>query len=219
MTGWILCAPRIGDKARDKEMKWLTLCYPGNTAETDKWNLFAPEVPIEGAKLHSPPGFLRADLKYEEGKLIIVNLDRDVPEKEFLALFGEYGEVASHKLQVDFNSGLRNGKAWIKFKTHKQAIAAMVNLDGKSLNDRSIEIKQCLKKGCYPPTDFKNHPRKRSSSFETEEPRRQQPLKLQDSHKGSAMSPALEKVTSVPADPKPDKKEESNRIEMTEEDK
>lgn len=122
MTGWILCAPRIGDKARDKEMKWLTLCYPGNTAETDKWNLFAPEMPIEGAKLHQPPGFLRTDLKYEEGKLIIVNLDRDVPEKEFLALFGQFGEISSHKLQVDYNTGMRNGKAWIKFKSAKHAI-------------------------------------------------------------------------------------------------
>jgi hypothetical protein len=38
MTGWILCAPRYGDKELDKEMKWMTLCFPGNTAETDKWN-------------------------------------------------------------------------------------------------------------------------------------------------------------------------------------
>jgi hypothetical protein len=27
MTGWILCAPRFGDKERDKEMKWMTICY------------------------------------------------------------------------------------------------------------------------------------------------------------------------------------------------
>lgn len=93
MTGWILCAPRIGDKVRDKEMKWLTLCYPGNTAETDKWNLISPNDNMilppskSDLKLHHPPGFLRQDLKYEEGKLIIVNLDRDVPEREFLELF------------------------------------------------------------------------------------------------------------------------------------
>lgn len=43
MTNWILCAPRMGDKERDKELKWITLCYPGNTAETDKWNLISPQ--------------------------------------------------------------------------------------------------------------------------------------------------------------------------------
>jgi hypothetical protein len=92
MTGWILCAPRIGDKARDKEMKWLTLCYPGNTAETDKWNLVSPQEIVKAPKsaelkLYQPPAYQRPDLRYEEGKLIIVNLDRDVPEKEFLKLF------------------------------------------------------------------------------------------------------------------------------------
>ena len=137
-------------------MKWLTLCYPGNTAETDKWNLISPNDNMilppskSDLKLHHPPGFLRQDLKYEEGKLIIVNLDRDVPEREFLELFQEFGEIQSHKLQADFKSGLRNGKAWIKYKTAKQALYAMAELDGKSLNSRSIEIKQCLKKGFYP---------------------------------------------------------------------
>ena len=38
MTGWILCAPRNGENDLDKEMKCMTLCFPGYTAETDKWN-------------------------------------------------------------------------------------------------------------------------------------------------------------------------------------
>lgn len=50
MSGWILCAPRWGDKERDKEMKWMTLCFPGNTAETDKWHFIGMnEKLIEGA--------------------------------------------------------------------------------------------------------------------------------------------------------------------------
>jgi hypothetical protein len=46
MSGWILCAPRWGDKERDKEMKWMTLCFPGNTAETDKWNFISVDEKI-----------------------------------------------------------------------------------------------------------------------------------------------------------------------------
>jgi hypothetical protein len=48
MSGWILCAPRWGDKERDKEMKWMTLCFPGNTAETDKWNFVAADEKFTG---------------------------------------------------------------------------------------------------------------------------------------------------------------------------
>lgn len=48
MSGWILCAPRWGDKERDKEMKWMTLCFPGNTAETDKWNFISVDEQFGG---------------------------------------------------------------------------------------------------------------------------------------------------------------------------
>jgi hypothetical protein len=48
MSGWILCAPRWGDKERDKEMKWMTLCFPGNTAETDKWNFIRADEKFTG---------------------------------------------------------------------------------------------------------------------------------------------------------------------------
>ena len=151
MTGWILCAPRWGDKERDKEMKWMTLCYPGNTAETDKWNFF----PTCGKNLNSkqpcnPPGFERQDLQYEIGKLLIVNLDRDFPEKDFLELFGKYGSITGHKLCTDYLSGLRNGKAWITYKLNAEAEKALEALDGISLNKRSIEIKKSLKKGFVP---------------------------------------------------------------------
>ena len=140
MTGWILCAPRWGDKERDKEMKWMTLCFPGNTAETDKWNLITVDKqlvlnPISSAqeakeknikalvdpsvKIYQPPGFVKIEMQYEEGKLLVVNLDRDVPEREANELFAKYGELVNLKLCKDYENGKRNGKAWIHYKTSK----------------------------------------------------------------------------------------------------
>jgi hypothetical protein len=29
-------------------MKWMTLCFPGNTAETDKWNFIRPDEKFTG---------------------------------------------------------------------------------------------------------------------------------------------------------------------------
>jgi RNA recognition motif-containing protein len=47
-------------------------------------------------------------------------------------------------------SNKRNGKAWVLYKTTKQAEAALEALDGLILNNRSIEIKRSLKKGFVP---------------------------------------------------------------------
>lgn len=148
MTGWILCAPRKGDKDRDQEMKWMTLCYPGNTAETDKWNFLA-----EDGQLVGPPKYIRHELNYEEGKLLVVNLDRDVPEAEFLRVFGQFGEIVEHKLCENTTNGLRNGKAWVRYRTGREAERAMEELDGLSMNGRSIEVKKGLKKG-FTPQDY-----------------------------------------------------------------
>ncbi len=82
--------------------------------------------------------------------MIIVNLDRDVSEKEFLELFRKYGTVMSHEFCVNKDSKIRNGKAFITYKSTKEAEFAMQELDGKVLNNRSIEIKRSLKRGSVP---------------------------------------------------------------------
>ena len=57
---------------------------------------------------------------------------------------------------MDQHTNKRNGKAWVLYKTPKQAEAALDALDGLILNNRSIEIKRSLKKGFVPadPTNF-----------------------------------------------------------------
>lgn len=48
-----------------------------------------------------------------------MNLDRDVPESKFRELFSRYGEITHSKLCEDNATGLRNGKAWVLYKTSK----------------------------------------------------------------------------------------------------
>jgi RNA recognition motif-containing protein len=105
-------------------------------------------------------------LVYEEGKLLIVNLDRDVPESRFKDLFSKFGEIIHYKLCEDNSTGLRNGKAWVLYKTSKQAERCLDELDGLSLNNRSIEIKRSLKKG-FTPADQNNFTSKQKFQGQT----------------------------------------------------
>lgn len=79
-----------------------------------------------------------------------MNLDREYKEEKVLDLFGKYGEILDYRLCVDNRTNLRNGKAWILYKTIAQSEKAIDALDGMSLNNRSIEIKKSLKKGFVP---------------------------------------------------------------------
>ncbi len=69
---------------------------------------------------------------------------------KFLDIFGKHGDIIEHRLCVDYDTNKRNGKAWVLYKTTKQAEAALEALDGMILNNRSIEIKRSLKKGFVP---------------------------------------------------------------------
>jgi RNA recognition motif-containing protein len=70
--------------------------------------------------------------------------------ERFLEIFRKYGEILEHRLCVDYDTNKRNGKAWVLYKTSKQAEMALEALDGLILNNRSIEIKRSLKKGFVP---------------------------------------------------------------------
>ena len=75
-------------------------------------------------------------------KIYVGNLSFDVTEDELSAEFSAYGKVDSVAIPSDRFSGRPRGFAFIEMSSQTEAEAAIAELNGKSLNDRTIVVNE-----------------------------------------------------------------------------
>ncbi len=75
-------------------------------------------------------------------KLLIRNLDRLTTEEEIKGLFQEFGAVQSCNLVIDRDSGASKGFGFIEMPKSGEAIAAIKNLNNKTIGSNKIRVKK-----------------------------------------------------------------------------
>lgn len=72
-------------------------------------------------------------------KLHVGNLPSDIQEKDFAALFAEYGRVFNYELARDIFSGRCRGFGTVSMEGH-EARAAIAGLNGKTIGGNSLRV-------------------------------------------------------------------------------
>jgi len=75
-------------------------------------------------------------------KIYVGNLAFDVTEDEIAAEFGAYGNVESVAIPADRISGRPRGFAFVEMASKSEAEAAIAELNGKTLKDRTIVVNE-----------------------------------------------------------------------------
>ena len=75
-------------------------------------------------------------------KIYVGNLAFDVTEDELAAEFGAYGKVESVAVPTDKFSGRPRGFAFVEMASKSEAEAAIAELNGKTLRDRTIVVNE-----------------------------------------------------------------------------
>ncbi len=73
--------------------------------------------------------------------LFIGSLPTDLNEQELTELFAQYGTVRKLELPRDIFSGRNKGFAFVSMEGH-EARAAMAALDGKTLKDKQLKVRE-----------------------------------------------------------------------------
>ena len=72
--------------------------------------------------------------------IYVGNLSYEVTEDELKQEFAAFGEVTSIRIITDKYTGQPKGFAFIEMPTVSEGQAAINNLDGKTLNDRTLKV-------------------------------------------------------------------------------
>ena len=75
-------------------------------------------------------------------KIYVGNLPFDVTEDELTTEFGNYGKVESVAIPADRISGRPRGFAFVEMASTSEAEAAIAELNGKTLKDRTIVVNE-----------------------------------------------------------------------------
>ena len=75
-------------------------------------------------------------------KIYVGNLSFDVTEDEIAAEFGTYGNVESVAIPSDKFSGRPRGFAFVEMASKAEAEAAIAELNGKTLKERTIVVNE-----------------------------------------------------------------------------
>ncbi len=75
-------------------------------------------------------------------KIYVGNLSFDVTEDELAAEFGAYGQVDSVAIPADRISGRPRGFAFVEMASKSEAEAAITELNGKILKERTIVVNE-----------------------------------------------------------------------------
>ena len=75
-------------------------------------------------------------------KIYVGNLSYDVTEDELSAEFGTFGRVESVAIPADKFSGRPRGFAFVEMASKSEAEAAITELNGKILKDRTIVVNE-----------------------------------------------------------------------------
>ena len=80
-------------------------------------------------------------------KIYVGNLSYDVTEGELAAEFGTFGKVESVAIPYDKYSGRPRGFAFVEMGAKAEAEAAIAELNGKKLNDRTLVVNEARPRG------------------------------------------------------------------------
>jgi len=75
-------------------------------------------------------------------KIYVGNLSFDVTEDELSAEFGAFGKVESVAIPADRFSGRPRGFAFVEMASKSEAEAAIAELNGKTLKERTIVVNE-----------------------------------------------------------------------------
>ncbi|MFC1968950.1 RNA recognition motif domain-containing protein [Chloroflexota bacterium] len=75
-------------------------------------------------------------------KIYVGNLSYEVTEEELRQEFGAFGEVTSVNVISDKYSGRPKGFAFVEMATKSEAEAAITELNGKTLKDRTVVVNE-----------------------------------------------------------------------------
>jgi len=75
-------------------------------------------------------------------KIYVGNLAFDVTEDQLLAEFGSFGNVESVAIPYDKYSGRPRGFAFVEMAAKAEAEAAIAELNGKKLNERTLVVNE-----------------------------------------------------------------------------
>lgn len=75
-------------------------------------------------------------------KLLIRNLARSTTEADVKEMFESFGTVQSCTLVMDKQSGSSKGFGFVEMPKPGEAKAAMINLNGKSVDGNTIRVKK-----------------------------------------------------------------------------
>jgi len=75
-------------------------------------------------------------------KIYVGNLSYDVTEEELRQEFQAFGEVESVSVITDKYSGRPKGFAFVEMSTASEAQAAISELNGKTLKDRTLNVNE-----------------------------------------------------------------------------
>jgi len=75
-------------------------------------------------------------------KLLVRNLARSTSEAELTTLFESFGTVQSCSLVIDQKSGGSKGFAFVEMPKAGEAKAAMKNLNGTAVHEKTIRVKK-----------------------------------------------------------------------------
>jgi RNA recognition motif-containing protein len=74
--------------------------------------------------------------------LYVGNLPYSVTESELNAAFSKFGEVGSAKIIMDRDSGQPKGFAFVEMANKSEAIKAISDLNGSTMNEREIVVNE-----------------------------------------------------------------------------
>ena len=80
-------------------------------------------------------------------KIYVGNLAFDVTEDQLLAEFGSFGNVESVAIPYDKYSGRPRGFAFVEMAAKAEAEAAIAELNGKKLNERTLVVNEARPRG------------------------------------------------------------------------
>jgi RNA recognition motif-containing protein len=75
-------------------------------------------------------------------KLYVGNLSYDITEEDLKQQFSEYGAVESASIIMDRDSGRPKGFAFVEMPSKAEAEAAITEMNGKMINERTIVVNE-----------------------------------------------------------------------------
>ncbi len=79
--------------------------------------------------------------------IYVGNLNYSTTEEALRAAFEAHGEVAAVRLIVDRETGRPRGFGFVEMPKDDEARAAITELDGKELDERSLKVNEARPKG------------------------------------------------------------------------